>query len=102
MALKGFRYQQQKDPSAQRMAVAIKDFTQQLERNPLLDGLLVENVTIATTDTNVVHGLGRDFRGWIIVRRDAAADVYEGTQINEAQYLTLIASSSVTVSLYVF
>lgn len=102
MALKGFRKPQQDTQPTQALANAVKDFTLQLEKNPLLDGLLLKDLSIGTTDTDIVHGLGRPYVGWFVVRRTSAADIYEGTQTNTSQYLTLIASSAATVSIYVF
>jgi hypothetical protein len=103
MALKGFRAPQQSDGPTQALAVAVKDFTRQLEKNPLMDGLILSDIVIGTTATDIQHGLGRPFRGWFIIRKNDTATVREDTtQTNEKYYLTLIASSSTTVSIYVF
>lgn len=68
----------------------------------LLDGLLLEDVAIAATDTHVSHLLGREIRGWIVVGKNADARVWRTSTARAASVLTLRASAAVTVSLWVF
>ncbi len=102
MALKSFRKPQQNDAPTQALSQAVADFTRQLTINPLLDGRILASVDIGTAATDIVHGLGRPFVGWVITRRTDDAAVHEDTQTNTSQYLTLIADSATTVDLYVF
>lgn len=102
MALKGFRKPPQSTPETQTLSNATADFTRQLENNPLLDGRILSQVVIGTTATAISHLLNRNWVGWFIVSKTSAADIYEGTQTLRSQYLTLIASSSTTVDIYVF
>lgn len=102
MALKGFRRPPQKEPETQALAQAVADFTRQLEINPMLDGRILASIEIGITATDIVHGLNRPFRGWMITRRDSAADIYESAQLNMSQFITLIASSAATVDIYIF
>lgn len=59
----------------------------------------------------IPHGLGRPYRGWIVVRKSAAADVYEAYKPNApelrgdldpSRVVVLLASQPVTVTLWVF
>ena len=102
MAIKGFRKPPQTTAEGQALATATGDFARQLENNPLLDGRILSQVTIATTATNVPHLLGRDWIGWFVVSKTSTASIYEGTQANTSQYLTLIASTAAIVDIYVF
>jgi hypothetical protein len=102
MALKGFRKPPQNEGPMQALTIAVGDFTRQLEQNPLLDGRIIKDITISTAATNVSHGLNRQWIGWFVVSKASSASIYETTQVNTSQYLTLIASSSATVDIYVF
>ena len=102
MALKGFRNPQQNDGPTQALAKAVADFTRQLENNPLLDGRLLADVTVGTSTTNIQHLLGRPYRGWIVTKNSNGATVEQGTQLNTEQFLSLFASASVVVDIYVF
>ena len=67
-----------------------------------LNGRLIEDVALSTSETLVEHKLGRAYRGWIIVNKNAAQDVYvSSTTLNE-RFLKLTAAGTVTVSLWVF
>ena len=86
----------------------------------LLDGRLVEDdvvagalvpITLSTTPKDVAHGLGREYRGWIVVDKNANADVWvdppTGTPLvdpnpDRALFIRLDASAAVTVKLWVF
>lgn len=71
---------------------------------PLLDGVLVEDVALTTSTKSVKHGLGRAPTGWLLVRKTANANVWDAQDSNAHPELTLdlVASGSVTVSLWVF
>lgn len=86
----------------------------------LLDGRLVEDevvsgqlveIVLTTTPKNVAHGLGRKYRGWFIVDKNANADVWvdppTGVPLvdpnpDRALFVRLDASATVTVKLWVF
>lgn len=61
----------------------------------------IDNVDIGVGDTNIPHKLGRAWKSWQVVSKSAAADVYEGTQVNASKFVTLKASVAVKVSLIV-
>jgi hypothetical protein len=74
-----------------------------LRELPLLDGALLENVTLVHPGTNVVpHGLARRPLGYIVVSRSAAATVHELKASRTERTLSLLASANVTVDLWVF
>jgi len=71
----------------------------------VLDGRLVEDVALATGQDNVVnHGLGRAVRGWLVVRQNAQADLWDTQASNAVPGRTLLmrTSATVTVTLWVF
>ncbi len=78
---------------------AIKD----IANISLVSGVLLSDVSIATTATRVSHGLGRVPKGWFVVDRTADARVYrDSTGTERKTFLTLKASAACTVSLWIF
>lgn len=75
-----------------------------LQRNPLLGGLLLDEVGIVPTGTDVEHHLPQACQGYVIVGMDAAATVYRAVQSAELErrLLHLVSSTTVYVKLYVF
>lgn len=69
--------------------------------NPLVNGILLKNVSLANGVTTVNHLLGRKMQGWFITDINGAASVYRSQPFNSLT-LTLTSSAQVTVSLYVF
>lgn len=71
---------------------------------PPVQGLQLDNVVLASGDNTISHRLGRKLQGWIIVRRNSAASVYDKQATNSMPNLTLVLNSSgaCTVSLWVY
>ena len=69
----------------------------------IADGRLLENVVVTTAATEVPHGLGREPRGWIVVRSSVALSVYEAAPSDYPTLnLRLTATGTDVVSLWVF
>ena len=98
MALKFFK----------KVNTAIKDLYQTQENveqvltpilnSPIIDGVLVKDVDVGTSDTVVNHKLGRSPLGWIVIKRNENAVIYESatTNNNRDKVLILKASSATT------
>ena len=67
---------------------------------PLLNGALIEDVEIGTGDTNVNHKLARNLQGWFITDIQGDANVWRTG--DDIRNITLRASATVTISLWVF
>ena len=81
----------------------IKVVTDALVANQLLEGRLVTVTLTAGAFTQVTHGLGRQPQGYIVVRRNANAVIWDqpnGTDANAFLYLQ--PSATVTATLWVF
>lgn len=70
-------------------------------RNRALNGFLLENVEIATTETLVPHKLDRTGVNWIVVSPQADARVWQ-TRAADDRFVYLRASAAVTLALWVF
>lgn len=75
-----------------------------INNKQILDGVLIEGVVLlnASNPTSVSHGLGKEPRGWIVVKKDANADVYSSASTTPKSTLNLNATADVTISLWVF
>jgi hypothetical protein len=71
---------------------------------PILNGRLLEDVELTSAPTRIEHKLGRKPSGYIIVKRNADAQVYDSLASEEspALFLPLISSANVTVSIWIF
>jgi type IV secretory pathway ATPase VirB11/archaellum biosynthesis ATPase len=69
---------------------------------PIMNGRLVEDVSLSTTATQVSHKLGRAYRGWIITNIDTAATLHVSSETSSDKFITLIASAPCIASLWVF
>jgi len=90
-------------PELDKVQENIAQVLNPLLKNPLVNGVLLTKVQLANGTTNVEHKLGREPLGWIIVRQDAAALIYEpSTAINKARLLTLISNAATIVDIWAF
>ena len=96
----------------------IKRFVKVLEDNPMLDGHLLENISLTAGNNTINHKLGRRLRGWTVVRSWNPAPLtypnpyVPGAPIPYAPFmyetgatdkiLSLYAASDCQVSLWVF
>lgn len=70
--------------------------------NPLLQGKIITAISLlATTPLVINHGLGRTLVGWLLTDNTANAVVWRTSPIN-SQTITLEASATTTISLWVF
>jgi hypothetical protein len=73
--------------------------------NYILNGELVQDVSLVSgTDQAVSHKLSRKPNGFIVVDKNANADVWQSTTVNNIKdrVLLLRASATVKISLWIF
>lgn len=74
-----------------------------LNASQIIDGNLIEDVALrASAPRTINHLLGRSYRGWIVVRRNADCVIWESPTSNMKQELILNTIADVTVSLWIF
>lgn len=93
--------------SIRELAMLQSQWASQLDpavSNPLVNGSLLTNVTLAIGDNTINHLLGRKLVGWIIVGVSAASAIYDKQALNQMPNLTLVLNSSAgcTANIYVF
>jgi len=104
MSLKALKTIQPKEYELDVVQRNVKEFAGQLEKNVILDGVLIEDIDLVSASSNTVnHKLGRKIKGWFITRIDANANVWENsTQPLPKSTIVLDTSANCKVSLYVF
>ena len=100
MALPSFRKLVTSDTVMSRLQDTLATIFSWIGRREILDGILLKGVSIATSPTAVDHGLGRAAEGFIPVRSNASATIYQVSATDRT--LNLQASSAVIVDLWVF
>lgn len=72
--------------------------------NPLNSVSILKNISLATGTNTVNHLLSAPLQGWYVIRKRAAADIYDLQDTNPTPQLTLVLHSSapVIVDLVVF
>lgn len=68
----------------------------------ILDGRLVKNIEIDDDGISIEHKLGRAVNGWIIVSKDQNKDIWQTASSATTLDLDTDASSTMTISLWVF
>jgi hypothetical protein len=90
------------EENTEKMQANLKEFATPLENCPLLDGNYLEEVALAGgVSTRIVHGLGRQIRGWILCDLIGNAAIVRRISW-DSTYLTLHSNLAVTVNLWVF
>jgi hypothetical protein len=90
----------------QRVENSLISTLQSIITNPLLNSPTLKKAVVLTTgvDNVVDHGLNRPVTGWIIVDKNASADIYQSTTINTMPTTSIIlnTTSTVTVTILFF
>mgnify|MGYP000376048240 FL=1 len=91
------------DDVLNRVQDRIKVFADVVASIPLLEGRLLTVTLAAGAFTPVSHGLGRRPTGYLVVRRNANAVLWDQADAADANaFLYLQPSATVTVTLWVF
>ena len=71
---------------------------------PILGGIVLTNISLASGANTINHKLGKKLSGWLIVRQRASASIYDTQDTNQTPELTLKLNSSaaVVVDIYCF
>ena len=74
-------------------------------KNPIVNGVLSQQIKLTTGNNIVNHKLGRNLTGWYITRmRGSFVQVYDTQDSNQSPELTLLLNSSgnCTIDLFCF
>ena len=105
MALRNFQRVDTTDSSVRELQYRLEETFKPLTDSSIVDGRLIENVSLASGSTvKVAHKLGRSIVGYIVVGKNAAQHVYDENlnKLDLDTFLHLTASGTVTVNVWVF
>lgn len=77
----------------------VQDSLSRIEKNTILDSVTISNVVI-NTSKSLEHKLGRIPKGYLIIQKNANAQVWNGS-ITDTN-IVLTSSAAVTVTLLIF
>jgi len=98
--MKDFRKLQTSDYELQQTNNNIDEWTSQFS-DSLLEGIEVLVSVSSSTSTPVAHGLGRKPRGYFIIRKTQAVDIWETKEPTDL-ILEINSSATTSITLYIF
>tara|TARA_Y100001938_G_scaffold87002_1_gene119312 strand:- start:663 stop:977 length:315 start_codon:yes stop_codon:yes gene_type:complete len=104
MALRKYERVQSQDPTINKVQERLERAFIPLFGSLIIDGVLIEDLSLNTSTLEIPHGLGRPYRGYFVADLNADARVYRDTSSasNPSQFLPLKASGAVTAKVWVF
>lgn len=100
MSTKFFRKVYTGTQENQRLQANIEDAVSATLKNPLLDGNLLKSVALVSGDNKIAHKLARKINGYVVVKKNSAATLYDVA--DDESFLTINASASATISIWIF
>lgn len=86
---------------ASRAFLDIQERARKLEQFPPF-GRILKDKTIGTSATTLTHNLGRRYNGYLIIRCDTQATFIENSSSKKETEISLTASASATVDIWIF
>lgn len=105
MTIAPFRKVRSDDDVIRQLQGAIDLVFQTLLPKEILDGNLLKDVDLVSGSVNMVqHKLARKSQGYLVIKKNANATIWDSEDINDFRdsFLQLRASADCTVSLWVF
>lgn len=81
--------------------IAVQSALRDLNRCPILDGNLVEDVSLSSGSNSINHKLGRNPVGYLVVKSENGVDDLYMTSSNRSN-ITVYSSNACVVSIWVF
>jgi hypothetical protein len=88
------------DTQLQRLQDNVSNAISEILRVGLLDGRLFTQTFTASADTTIEHKLQREPLGWIVIGKNATADVWEVSK--DSRFIVLQADQNVTITFWIF
>ena len=101
MNLKQFARERFSTGALNRLQDRVQDWATQLDKQEIVNGVLLKDVALTTSQTSIAHKLGRVPTGVILVRTPVQLDIWEPTAADK-DFLYIQASAATTVNLWVF
>lgn len=105
MTLSNFKSVGTDDLILQKIQDNISRVLDVITKKPIIDGMLLTDIFLtATTPLSISHLLGRKLVGYIVVLKDATADIWDLQSSNTLpdKFLVLESSANTTITIWVF
>ena len=104
MTLKAFQKPSSQTPDLEILARAVADYTQQLTKNPTLDGQLIRGLSLTGNPKMVPHNLGRPWIGFIVTYKNTFGDIIatHNSTILDSNSIALSADATMSADIWVF
>jgi hypothetical protein len=86
----------------QRLQDNILNKVNQFSSNPFINGVAVNDVSLAVGNNEIPHGLNRPYEGVIITKRSSAANIYDFNPTDSRRFVGLNSSAVCVVNLWVY
>jgi hypothetical protein len=100
MGTKSFRKVYSGSLENRQLQSNIEDAIGKIIRNPILDGIIFDDLQLVSGSNAIAHKLARVPRGFIVIGQSNASTIYTASK-NE-KFLNVVTSGAVTVSILVF
>ncbi len=102
MTLKAFRTTSSQNMDIDVLSKSVRDYTEQLTKNPMLDGILLQNIELSN-GKELPHSLGRPWVGMLVTYSTAFA-IVRAVKAPQTDISTIYIESDVptTVDVWVF
>jgi hypothetical protein len=79
------------------------NYLRSLVKNSIIGGKVIEDIQVSTTAANIFHGMGKPWKGFVIIKKSGVCDVSEAAGAHDKrEYIRLVSSASATINLLVF
>ena len=104
MTLRKYERVQSQDSTINRIQDRLESAFVPIFGSLVVDGIILEDLSLSTANLEIPHGLGRRYRGYLVADLSADARVYRDTSStsDSSQFLPLKASGAVTAKVWVF
>lgn len=99
--IKAYRQTSSQNLDIDVLSRSVRDYTEQLTKNPTLDGVLLKDLTLSNSLT-VPHTLERPWVGYIVTNQSAFANIRAVRDANDAMMINLESNTPVKVDVWVF
>lgn len=89
------------DLNVDQLQKRLHEFLQPFTESAIIDGVQLDGVELTTASKAIAHKLGRKPLGWIVVRKNSNANVWETAELTD-KFITLQSSLSTTVSIWIY
>jgi len=91
------------NPDIEQVQDSVEMTFDEVSKVPILNGNLLEDIDVLTAPRRYPHGLGRPFKGFIVVDKTSDVRVFRGDlDVDTSVFIPLQGTATATVKVWVF